>query len=97
MMAPEIVALFLRSLSAISKDPALGYRGAAITSALDLGATALEAGAAGAQALSDLTEQVARMAAEGREPRKDEWQSLRDRSDAAHKILNPPEETPREE
>lgn len=92
-MDANLIALLLRSLSIISRDPALGYRGAAVTSALDLAAVALEKGVEGAASLKALTEQVKQMVLEGREPTKDEWYSLKSKSDAAHAILNPPENT----
>lgn len=84
-----LLAGLLRGLSIISQDSALGYRGAALTRALALGATALERGEEGREALEDLAEGVQAMVDAGREPTKAEFQALKDRSDAAHKILNP--------
>lgn len=84
-----ILAALVGQLAQIAKDPALGYRGAAITETLALLATILTKGEEARAELEALADQVAIMATEGREPTKDEWGRLRDRSKAAHLILNP--------
>lgn len=85
-----LIATLVGQLALISKDPALGYRGQAITQALGLLSTLILKGEEARAELEVLADQVAMMVAEGREPTKVEWQSLRDRSKAAHDILNPP-------
>lgn len=86
----DLVTALLRSLATVAADPALGYRGAAVISVLNLIALAVEAGANGKEELDKIQVQINDMIAEGREPDKAEWAELRARSDAAHAILNPP-------
>jgi hypothetical protein len=83
----ELILLFLRSLSSIATDPALGARGAAIKSVLDLAALAVERGAEGADQLKALVSAVKAMADEGREPTPEEWNTLKEQSDAAHAAI----------
>lgn len=85
-----ILAALLRSLATVAGDPALGYRGAAVVSVLELISVALKAGSQGWEDLQKLHAQVDAMVAENREPTKDEWAELRERSRVAHDILNPP-------
>lgn len=85
-----LVATLVGQLAQISKDPALGYRGQAITEALALLSTIVQKGEAARAQLEILADQIAAMAAEQREPTKTEWQGLRDLSRANHLILNPP-------
>lgn len=80
----ELVSLLLRALSAIAADPALGSRGSAIKSVLDLAALAVERGSEGADQLRVLVEDIKEMVAQGREPTELEWADLKARSDAAH-------------
>lgn len=94
-MSPiQLVIILAQSLAGIASDPALGYRGAAVSAALKLAAAALVAGDDGYADLKALTDQVQAMVDAGREPTKDEWQALADQSAAAHEILNP---TPKSE
>lgn len=86
----QLAALLVGQLALIAKDPALGYRGAAIVEALGLLGTILAKGEAARAELELLAAQIQAMVAEGREPTKDEWAGLRDRSREAHLILNPP-------
>lgn len=83
----ELITVLLQSLSAIASDPALGYRGAAVKSVLDLAALAISRGTEGADQLKELAAQVKAMADEEREPTKDEWAALKTRSDAAHATI----------
>lgn len=83
----ELISLFLRSLSIIASDPALGSRGSTIKSVLDLAALAVERGAAGRDQLAALHEQLKHMVDEGREPTPEEWDALKARSDAAHRTI----------
>src|SRR5689334_9465611 len=94
-----LVATLVGQLALISRDPALGYRGQAITEALVLLSALVQKGEAARAELEALTAQVAQMVAADREPTKAEWATLRDKSRAAHLILNPPppEPTPDEE
>lgn len=84
-----LIATLIGQLALISKDPALGYRGQAITEALALLSTLVAKGEAARFELEALAAQVAQMVAEKREPTKTEWQHLRDLSKAQHEILNP--------
>jgi hypothetical protein len=86
----QLIATLIGQLSIISGDPALGYRGQAITQALALLATIFAKGDEARQELKDLADQVAQMVAEKREPTKAEWVSLRDLSKKHHEVLNPP-------
>ncbi len=80
----ELITILLSSLGKVASDPALGARGAAVKSVLDLAALAIARGSEGADQLRALTEQVKAMAEEGREPTPAEWEDLKLRSDAAH-------------
>lgn len=86
----QLIGLIVGQLGLIAKDPALGYRGEALTEALALLGTIVAKGDAARQELEDLAAHIQSMVDAGREPTKDEWQSLRDRARANHKILNPP-------
>lgn len=85
-----LVATLVGQLALIAKDPALGYRGQAITEALALLSTIIGKGEAARAELEALAAHVAQMVVEGREPTKPEWQTLRDLSRHHHEILNPP-------
>lgn len=85
-----LIATLVGQLALIAKDPALGYRGEAITNALALLATLVTKGEEARAEIQALADQIQSMVDENREPTKEEWQSLRDRSKAAHDILNPP-------
>jgi hypothetical protein len=86
----QLVGLLVAQLALIARDPALGYRGSALTESLALLGTILSKGESARAELEALAAQVADMAALDREPTKEEWGGLRDRSRAAHLILNPP-------
>lgn len=86
----QLAALLVGQLALIAKDPALGYRGAALVEALGLLGTILVKGEAARAELELLAAQIQAMVSEGREPTKAEWAGLRDRSREAHLILNPP-------
>lgn len=89
-----LIATLVGQLALIAKDPALGYRGQAITEALALLSTIVAKGEEARAELEALAAHVAQMAAEGREPTKPEWQGLRDLSRAHHLVLNPPPPEP---
>lgn len=98
MNTVQLVSILVGQLALIARDPALGYRGAALIETLGLLGTILAKGEEARAELEVLAAQVAEMAALDREPTKDEWGGLRDRSKAAHLILNPPpSEVPAEE
>lgn len=94
MTIMQLLAAIVGQLSLISQDPALGYRGQALTEALALLATIIAKGDAARTELEALAAQIQSMVDEGREPTKDEWQSLRDQARANHDILNPPPPPP---
>ena len=85
-----LIATLVGQLALISKDPALGYRGQAITEALALLSTIISKGEAARAELEALAAHIAQMVAEDREPTKPEWQGLRDLSKRHHLVLNPP-------
>lgn len=89
-----LIATLVGQLALISKDPALGYRGQAITEALALLSTIVQKGEAARAELEVLAAHIAQMAAEDREPTKVEWQGLRDLSKQHHLVLNPPPPEP---
>lgn len=89
-----LIATLIGQLSLIARDPALGYRGQAITEALALLATIVAKGDAARAELEALAAQIQAMAAEKREPTKEEWQGLRDLSKQHHLVLNPPPPEP---
>lgn len=86
----QLVAILLGQLAFIARDPALGYRGQAITEALALLSTIFTKGEAARAELEALAARVAEMVAVDREPSKPEWLGLRDLSRAHHDVLNPP-------
>lgn len=90
MNTMQLVGILVSQLALIARDPALGYRGAALTEALALLGTVLSKGEAARAELEVLAAQVAEMAELDREPTKEEWYGFRERSKAAHLILNPP-------
>lgn len=94
MNTTQLVSILVGQLALIARDPALGYRGAALIEALGLLSTILTKGEEARAELEALAAQVAEMAALDREPTKPEWNSLRDRSKTAHLILNPPPPEP---
>lgn len=86
----QLIAVLVGQLATIAKDPALGYRGQAITEALALLSTIFAKGEAARAELEALAARIAEMVAADREPTKEEWQGLRDLSRAHHEVLNPP-------
>lgn len=93
----QLLATLLGQLAIIGSDPALGYRGQALTTALALLSSIVVRGQEASQELRDLAEKVAQMVAEDREPTKAEWYELRDLSKKYHEILNPPPVEPEPE
>lgn len=85
-----LVATLVGQLALISRDPALGYRGQALTEALALLGTLVAKGEQARAELEALSAQIQAMVAVGREPTKDEWRSLRDLSKGYNDIFNPP-------
>ncbi len=92
-----LIATLIGQLAMISKDPALGYRGQALTEALALLSTIVAKGEAARAELEALAAHIAQMVAEQREPTKEEWKGLRDLSKQHHLILNPPPPPPEPE
>lgn len=84
-----LIGTVVGQLGIIAADPALGYRGAAITSALTLLSSIIVKGDEAKTELQDLSDKVAAMVVEGREPTKAELYELRDLSAAHHAVLNP--------
>jgi hypothetical protein len=85
-----MVAVLIGQLAMIAKDPALGYRGQALTETLALLATILTNKDVVQAELDVLAAQVQAMVDANREPTKEEWGALRDLSRRHHEILNPP-------
>lgn len=90
----QLISILVGQLALIAKDPALGYRGSALTEVLALLGTILSKGEAARAELEILASQVAEMASLDREPTKEEWVGFRDRSRQAHNTLNPPPPEP---
>lgn len=86
----QLLGLIVSQLALIAKDPALGYRGEALTGVLALLGTIIEKGDAARAELEALAAHVKEMVDAGREPTKEEWQALRDKARANHEALNPP-------
>lgn len=82
----ELVLGLLSNLSVIARDPALGVRDRAVTSMLTL-VTLARSGTEGLAALKTLSEEVQKMAQEGRQPTPEEWDKMKERSDAAHAAI----------
>lgn len=85
-----LLPAFLRALAQVARDPALGYRGAAVNSALNFTATAIERGVEAKAAFDELADYVKTLAETGTEPPKQVWFDLKARHDAAEMIYNPP-------
>lgn len=92
-----LIATLVGQLALISKDPALGYRGQALTEALALLGTLVAKGEQARAELEALAAQIQAMVAANREPTKEEWGSLRDLSKGYNDIFNPPPPPPPEE
>lgn len=86
----QLVAILLGQMALIARDPALGYRGAAITEALALLGTILVKGEAARAELEALASHIQMLVDQDREPTKDEWTNFRALSKRYHEILNPP-------
>lgn len=84
---PDFLRAVSSSLGSIVGDPAHNQKGAAITRVLTLAASAIDSGQDVAQGLQELTTEIQKMTAEGREPSPDEWAELKKRSDDAHAAL----------
>jgi hypothetical protein len=91
-----LIATLVGQLALIARDPALGYRGQALTETLTLLSTLVARGEEARAELEALAAQVQAMVAENREPTKPEWQGLRDLSKSYNDIFNPPSEAPAE-
>lgn len=89
-----LLKVILTALAEVASDPALGYRGASISSALRLAAVALDKGEEGVKKLKELAETVKTYNVN---TKKELLTKLKERSDAAHNILNPPAEKEDEE
>lgn len=83
-----LLKVILAALAEVASDPALGYRGASISSALRLASVALDKGEAGVAKLKEL---AATVKGYDVNTKKELLAGLKARSDAAHDILNPPE------
>lgn len=84
---PKIAGI-ARTLATVALDPALGVRGIAISRALNLLATGIEAKGNIDASLEDLDTHVKTMVKEeNRAPDLQEWSDLHARSDAAHAAI----------
>lgn len=89
MSVLQIISLLMGQLALITRDPALGYRGAALTETLGLLGTLITQGEAARAELEKLAAQIQQMAASGQEPSKVQYLELRDLSRLHHQALNP--------
>lgn len=85
-----LLATLIGQLALIARDPALGYRGQAITEVLALLSTLVVRGEEVRAELEALSAKVQEMVAADREPTKPEWQGLRDLSKQYNEVFNPP-------
>lgn len=100
----QLILVSIRGLSLLTNNPALGG-GSSLklqetSEFLSMLGELLERGDEANEELEEFAEVIARMAKESRAPTPTEWQTLRDRSDAAHdaiqaaaKAAEEPEET----
>ena len=89
-MNPAILTLlpaFLRSLGVLARQVEDGAKGAAIGSAADFAATAIERGSEAYNELKELTDYISSLAA-GEEPSLETWHDFKARNDAAQMIFN---------
>lgn len=86
----QLLSILLGQLAIIGGDPALGYRGQAITQALALLSVIVTKGGEARKELGELSVHVAEMVEKNREPTKSEWNSFRELSKGYHDVLNPP-------
>lgn len=87
----ELILVAIRGLSVVTNNPALGggssLRMNEISDFLALLGELVERGDETHDELVEFTEIIEKMVAENRGPNRDEWQTLRDRSDEAHDVI----------
>lgn len=87
----ELVLVAIRGLSLVTSNPALGggtsVRMQEASELLSLLGELVERGDEAHEELTEFTKVIEAMAEEGRNPTPAEWQTLRDRSDAAHSTI----------
>jgi hypothetical protein len=87
----QLILVAIRGLSLITNNPALGG-GSSLklqeaSELLSVLGALLERGDEANEELKEFAATIEKMAAEGRAPTPTEWQTLRDRSDAAHATI----------
>jgi 2,4-dienoyl-CoA reductase-like NADH-dependent reductase (Old Yellow Enzyme family) len=85
-----MLPMFIRTLALIAKDPDLGVKGAAVSSALTFTATAIERGFEARAAMHELNNLLQEVVAQGGEIDPQIWHDFKARHDAAEAIFNPP-------
>jgi len=87
----ELILVAIRGLSLVTNNPALGggssLRMNEISDFLALLGELVERGDETHDELVEFTEIIEKMVAENRGPNRGEWQTLRDRSDEAHDVI----------
>lgn len=87
----QLILIALRGLSVITSNPALGggsmVKMQEASKLLDFLGELLERGDEAHTELTEFAETVKAIADENRAPSRAEWQSLQDRSDAAHDVI----------
>lgn len=86
----ELLPAFLRALATVARDPALGPRGEAVTSALAFTATAIERGAEAKAEFTEFASLIHDLASKGDPISLQIWHDFKARGDAAESIFNPP-------
>lgn len=81
-----LIAELLGGIGEAAANPAFGTAGA-IGAIASLAGKLISLGSEGSDHLVDLNDQVKQMVAQARNPTADEWNTLRARSDAAHRLL----------
>lgn len=92
-----LISGLMRVVAQLARSAEFGGRGAAISSALALAATAVERGDAGRVELKALKAHVEALASEGRAPTDEEFALIKAKSDAAHAIIQQPLEVDTQE
>lgn len=87
----QLALIAIRGLSAVTNNPILGG-GSSVklkeaSELLSMLGELLERGKEGSEELKEFTGMIEKMAKEGRSPTPTEWQTLKDRSDAAHNVI----------
>ena len=82
-----IIATLLDTLAGVVPTVLGGTPGSIVATVMDIAATLVRAGDAGASQLQELTAHVQAMIKAGTDPTEDDWNILKQRSDSAHALI----------